>query len=670
MGSTRLPGKVLADVVGKPMLYHVVNRARRVKGLDSIVVATTHRPQDDAVERICTEIGSPCFRGSDDDVLDRYYQAAKAFGARVIMRITSDCPLLDPEVSHAVLTRFCRGDVDYASNIQPPTFPDGLDTEIFSFAALEQSWREATLASEREHVTPYMWKNPEKFRLANVTHSPDLSAYRWTVDEAQDLEFVRSVYRSVGRSVFGIGEVIHILGLYPEVGRLEGRSVRNSEHSPDPSSLEQLQFSNLAHRLIPGGAHTYSRGDDQFPANAPRAFVRGKGSRVRDLDGNEYVDWGMGINNVLVGHAEEAIDEAAIAAIRNGQAFSRPTPLEVAVAERLTNLFPGMEMAKFGKNGSDGNTAAIRLARAITGRDLIGYDAAAPFLSIHDWFIGTTAVNAGVPSVVQNLSVSFTFNDIGSVERMFAEHPQKIACLILEVCRETRPVRGFLEGLRRLCDQEGTLLIFDEVVTAFRYALHGAHSLFGVVPDFMSVGKGVANGYSLAGILGKREYMERGGMRHPRERVFFLSTTNGPEQSALAAGLATIEFYLQHDVIAHLYQVGDQLIQGLGEASARHGIAGFVSAASDFSCRPILQCLDSAKQPSMEYRTLFLQEMITRRVFMPWLCPSFRHGNSEISQTLEAFDGACAVYARALAEGSVEGFLIGPPAKPVFRKFT
>ena len=213
--------------------------------------------------------------------------------------------------------------------------------------------------------------------------------------------------------------------------------------------------------------------------SAPHTFVSGKGGRVRALDGQEYVDWGMGINNVLIGHAEDVIDEAAIAAIRKGQAFSRPTLLEVALAESVTSLFPGLEMAKFGKNGSDGNTAAIRLARAITGRPLIGYDATAPFLSIHDWFIGKTLVNAGVPDEIQKLSVPFAFNDTPSVERMFAEHPGQIASVILEVCRDTKPAPGFLMTLRRLCDREGALLIFDEVVTGFRYELHGAHSLFG-----------------------------------------------------------------------------------------------------------------------------------------------------------------------------------------------
>jgi glutamate-1-semialdehyde 2,1-aminomutase len=428
-------------------------------------------------------------------------------------------------------------------------------------------------------------------------------------------------------------------------------------------------FSDRAHRVIPGGAHTYSRGDDQFPELGPKAFVRGKGGRAWDLEQVEYVDWGMGINNVLIGHAEDVIDDAAIAAIRNGQAFSRPTPLEVESAEAILELFPGMDMVKYGKNGSDANTAAVRLSRAITGRDLIAYDESAPFLAIHDWFIGKTPVGAGVPKSIQDLSVGFRFNDTSSVERMFAEHPRQIACLVMEVCRDVRPASGFLETIRRLCDANGTLLVFDEVVTGFRFALNGAHSLFGVLPDFISIGKGMANGYAISAILGKREYMERGGLYHDKERVFFLSTTNGPEQSALAATLATIRFFQANDVIGHSYATGQALVDGIAEASRRHGIEGFVSGASDFSCRPALKFFGPDSQLSLEYRTLFLQEMFRHGVFMPWICPAFRHGAAEIGRTLEAIDKACAVYARALEARSVNEFLAGPAARPVFRKF-
>jgi len=436
-----------------------------------------------------------------------------------------------------------------------------------------------------------------------------------------------------------------------------------------PASQEGGAFSARAHDVIPGGAHTYSKGDDQFPSNAPRAFLSGKGGRVLDIDGREFVDWGMGINNVLIGHAEDSIDEAAVAAIRNGQNFSRPTTLEVEAAEALVKLFAGMDMAKFAKNGSDANSAALRLARAITGREPVAYDASAPFLSIHDWFIGNTVMDTGIPQAISRLAVPFRYNDVESVERIFAEHPRKLAAVILEPCRETKPVPGFLERIRALCSQHGTLLVFDEVVTGFRYSLHGAYSLLGVTPDLMSVGKAMANGYALAALLGRRDCMERGGLRHKDTRCFLLSTTNGAEQSSLAACLATIRFYQSHDVIGRLHETGQVLMNGFNEAAGRNGLINYVKAASDFACRPTATFLGPDGWPSSAYRTLFLQEVIRRGVFMSWLCPAFRHGDAEISQTFEAFESACAVYARALEKKTVEGFLEGPAAKPVFRTY-
>lgn len=437
---------------------------------------------------------------------------------------------------------------------------------------------------------------------------------------------------------------------------------------PHAIATEDERFSERAHRVIPGGAHTYSRGDDQFPHTAPRAFVRGKGARVWGLNGAEYVDLGMGINNVLIGHAEEEIDDAAVATIRSGQAFSRPSPLEVEAAEALVGLFPGMEMAKFAKNGSDANTAAVLLARAITGHSLIGYDSTSPFLAIHDWFIGTTTVSAGVPEAVRRLSVPFVFNDVGSVERMFTQHGADLAAVVLEVCRDQRPLPEFLVRLRALCDRHGTLLVFDEVVTGFRYGLHGAYSLFGVTPDLLSIGKAMANGYALAALLGRAKYLERGGIRHTDERIFFLSTTNGPERSALAACLATVAFYKQHDVITRLYETGRRLMAAFNDASTEAGIADQLHLHGDFACRPFLATLDRAGRPSAPLRTLFLQETMRRGLFMPWVCPSYRYGVAELERTLEAVRAAVRVYAIALERGSVEGLLVGPAVRPVFRR--
>lgn len=428
------------------------------------------------------------------------------------------------------------------------------------------------------------------------------------------------------------------------------------------------EFRRRAHAVIPGGAHTYSKGDDQLPLCAPAAFTRGKAGRAWDLHGREFVDWGMGINNVLIGHAEDEIDEAVITAIRGGQNLSRPTLREVETAEAVLELFPGFDMIKFAKDGSDVNTAALRLARAVTGRQLVAFDGAAPFLSIDDWFIGNTPMRAGVADATVTMTVAFRYNDLASVDAVFAEHGPRLAAVILEPCREVRPVPGFLETIRRLCDAHGTLLIFDEVVTAFRYGLHGAHALFGVRPDLMSIGKGMANGYAVSALVGRREHMERGGLSHDADRCFLLSTTNGAEQSGLGAVRATVRFYRTHDVIGRLAATGRALLGGLRETAQRHDVGDRVFPATDFDCRPVIRFLDAEGQLSQAYRTLFIQEMLRADVFMPWACACYRHDECDLERTYAAFDRACAVYARAIEQRSVAGLLEGPAARPVLRQ--
>ncbi len=218
LGSTRLPAKVIADVCGKPLLARVVERARAIPGVDDVILATTNLPDDRKLVALAKEWGLAAFAGSPEDVLDRYYQTAREFPADVLVRVTADCPLLDPEVSGRVVARFRQGDVEYVSNAHPPTFPDGLDTEVFSFATLERAWKEAGLKSEREHVTPYIWKHPDRFRVANVTNEIDLSAHRWTVDEPADLTLVRRIYERLGSDgggPFGMDTVVALLEREP-----------------------------------------------------------------------------------------------------------------------------------------------------------------------------------------------------------------------------------------------------------------------------------------------------------------------------------------------------------------------------------------------------------------------------------------------------------------------
>lgn len=234
MGSTRLPGKTLADVAGRPMLGRLVERAARIPGLQGVVIATTDRPADEAILTFAAREGLPAYAGSETDVLDRVYRAARRHGVSVVVRVTPDCPLLDPAVSGLVLARFlaAAGALDYVSNTQPPTFPDGLDTEVFGIEALARAWREAVLPSEREHVTPYLWKQPDRFRLASVTRSPDLSALRWTVDEPADLQFVRAVYARLGAGTpFGMDDVLALLAREPALATVNAGPGRNEGYA-------------------------------------------------------------------------------------------------------------------------------------------------------------------------------------------------------------------------------------------------------------------------------------------------------------------------------------------------------------------------------------------------------------------------------------------------------
>lgn len=422
-----------------------------------------------------------------------------------------------------------------------------------------------------------------------------------------------------------------------------------------------------AHELIPGGCHTYAKGDDQFPLSVPGFIVRGEGCRVWDADGNEFIEYGMGLRAVTLGHAYPAVVEAASRQMLLGSNYTRPSSIEVECAEAMVELINGADMVKFAKNGSDVTTAAVRLARAYTGRDVVAICGDQPFFSVDDWFIGTTAMSAGIPEAIRNLTVTFRYNDSAGVEELFKKHPGQIACLVLEAATAVEPACDFLHEVRRLCTEHGALLILDEMITGFRWHLKGAQHYYGIVPDLSSFGKAIGNGFSIAALAGKREIMELGGLTHKRERVFLLSTTQGAESHALAATLATISVYRKEKVIDHLWEAGEKLKQGVG------GIIAELKLDDHFQllgkpCNLVYATRDQEKLPSQPFRTLFLQETIKRGLLMPSMVVSFSHGEKEIEQTIQGVGEALAIYRKALDEG-IDKYLVGRPVQPVFRKF-
>jgi len=323
---------------------------------------------------------------------------------------------------------------------------------------------------------------------------------------------------------------------------------------------------------------------------------------------------------------------------------------------------------KFCKDGSDATSGAVKLARAYTDRDLIAICADHPFFSVDDWFIGTTAMNAGIPEAVRNLTVSFRYNDIASVRALFERHPGRIAGCILEAARTEEPRDGFLDELQRICHANGALLILDEMITGFRWDKAGAQKIYDIVPDLSCWGKALANGFSVSALAGKREFMRLGGLDHyDKPRVFLLSTTHGAETHALAAAMASMQVYRDEPVIEHLYRQGTRLKAGAEEAIRRRGLADHVKI-SGRPCCLLYGTLDRDGKPSQAFRSLFLQETIRRGVLMPSLVVSYSHTDADIDAAIDAIDGALDVYARALEDG-VGRHLVGRPSQIVYRRF-
>lgn len=423
------------------------------------------------------------------------------------------------------------------------------------------------------------------------------------------------------------------------------------------------------HQIVPGGAHTYSRGSDQYPEGMAPVIARGYGARVEDLDGNEYVEYGMGLRSVTLGHGYAPVLAAAARAAADGMSFSRPSVWELRAAETFLGQVSGAEMVKFAKNGSDATTAAVKVARAATGRPLIALCDTQPFFSTDDWFIATTPMRAGIPESHGSTTVTFPYNDLDAVRSLLAIHPGQVAGLILEPATAlAEPAPGYLEGLRRLADKDGFVLIFDEMITGMRWSAGGAQAVYGVNPDLSTWGKALGNGFPISALAGRRNILEYGGLNTDASRVFLLSTTHGPETMSLAAYLAVVEAHAEQDVVGIMERQGARLAEAVNEVSRDQGLLDHVACRGRPSCL-IFTTHDHDGRPSQAYRTLFLQELLDRGVLGQSFVISAAHTDADLDQTVTAVSAALEIYGRALADRTTDGHLRGRPVAPALREF-
>ena len=426
-------------------------------------------------------------------------------------------------------------------------------------------------------------------------------------------------------------------------------------------------YGKKAHELIPAGAHTYSRTDEVFPENAPRVFDHTKGVYAWDVDGNKFLDYGMACRSVTVGYGYERISNAAIEQIKKGNTASKASKVEVDAAQTLVDLIPWVDMVKFAKNGSTVTSAATKLARAYTGRKYIVRCKDPSFFSYDDWFIGDTVMNGGIPNDISNLTLQFNYNDIESVKNIFEKYKNQIACLIMEPVDDQVPKDNFLQEVGRLCNEYGVVYILDEMITGFRWDIQGACKYYNVKPDLVTYGKGMANGFSVAALGGKRKIMELGGLIPGKERVFLISTTHGAEMSSLGAFIETVNVYKELNVTDHIWKMGHKLCAGLNDLAKEFNLEDYFYITGA-ECSPNFVVCGKDKKASFEYRSVFCQEMIKNGILMPYIAIAYEHNDSEIDMTLEAARKAMKTLSCAL-DGNVSDFIMGNVIKPVFRKY-
>ena len=676
LGSTRFPGKVLQPVSGVPMIARIVAAARAVPAIAETVVATGEGSANDALGAWCDENGVRCIRGSEDDVLSRMTLAAGETKADAIVRLTADCPVIDPSVIAQVIALYRREGVDYASNVSPPSWPDGLDCEVVSVSALQIAMREAIRASDREHVTPFIRNNRARFSAVNLSCPlPGMADFRWTVDTQDDLSHLEGLLgrlNGIGKAIDGPVSWTDLLWAEEQadsapkserqtrnIGYQLSQGTDRKQGNRPPVSFERSAAAlDRAERTIPLGAQTFSKSKVQFPAGAAPLFLTaGKGGRVWDVDGNEFVDLINGLLCVSLGYCDPEVDAAARRQIDRGVSFSLSTELEADLAERLVRLIPSAEKVRFGKNGSDATSAAVRVARAHTGRDHV---IACGYHGWHDWYIATTSRVLGIPEAIRVLSHSVPYNDLDAMAAVFAAHPGQIACIVMEAANAVPPKPGYLESLKQLAHDNGALLVFDEVITGFRFSMGGAQQLFGVTPDLSCFGKGMANGWPISALVGRADVME----------VFediFVSGTFGGEAVSLAAAIATIDKMERDGCVDAMWETGRALADGLDTQIQANGL-GETLSLKGFDPWRLLGVNDAPGGDAMAIKTFLISEMARRGVLtLGSHNISYAHDADDIRQVVDAYADVLPILADKLSRGALERELDAPKIVPVFK---
>ena len=670
MGSSRCPGKTLAPLKGIPLLQWLIKQISNIEPIDKIIVATTDQVEDESIVRLCESLDVDVFRGSENDVLSRYYHCSVLHGLTTVIRITGDCVFITPDTITEVLQFYRENNYIYVSNTLTYTRPEGQDVEIFSFESLENAYLNATSILDREHVTPFMKRIPNG--VYNYAHPESPTKYsRLSVDYLEDLIYAEALLERLLSCqeqpfTFEVLEKTLMNNHREEDNQVVNRgfytSIYNEANGLKAKPLNLVKSEELlarSYKVIPGCAQTYSKSINHHISGVTPAFLaKGKGASVVDVDGNEYVDLIQGLLPNIFGYAHDQINTAVSKSCEQGHSFSLATQTEVLLAEKLIDLFPCAEKVRFGKNGSDATAAAIRVARAFTGRDRV---AVCGYHGWQDWYIGSTSRDKGVPASVKELTSNFKYNDLESIRQLLSSHPGEFAAVILEPFNFYEPLPGYLSDLKSIVHQHGALLIFDETCSGFHFGPGGAQKIFGVTPDLATIGKALGNGWPISAVLGREDIMNL------FEDVFFSFTFAG-DTSAMTAALTVLDLLEKTDAYQRINTFGKTLIDactvfaemsGLQEKWRLQGRPAWLS----------FNFVQESGKPDELLRSLWIQEVTRRGVLiLTTFNPTAIYTEKELFTILNAFAGAFKMVGSAVASKTdLASLLNGPIPTPAFK---
>tara|TARA_B100001059_G_scaffold88128_2_gene86633 strand:+ start:100 stop:2136 length:2037 start_codon:yes stop_codon:yes gene_type:complete len=607
--STRFPNKVLSKIGKNTVTQLVYKRLKKSKLINDIAFTIPSNFKNNKLFQHLKKLNVNIFRGSESNVLDRYFRTATKFKASIIVRITGDCPLVDSQLIDKMLRLFHKKKLDYLYTL-PKSFPDGFDVEIFSLQTLSKIKKKAKNKYDLEHVTSYIRKNPYYFKIESLKYFKDFGFIKVSLDKKDDLSKIRRVFKSFRSNIYFTINDIFKTNKYKQLFKEDLKNNINFLNK----TKEGQELWKKAKKVIPGGNMLISKNPERYLPNYwPTYFKSAKGCKIKDYDGNTFLDISlMGVGTNVLGYGNSEVDAAVKSAVKNGNMSSLNCKEEILLAEKLIELHPEFDMVKFARTGGEANSVAIRIARAASGRDNV---AICGYHGWHDWYLSANLNNnngknlethlikgleiEGVPKKLKKTSFPFEYGNYSKIEKIVKE--KNIGVIKMEVCRNTKPDKKFLKFVRNLATKNKIVLIFDECTTGFRQSLGGLHKSTGVIPDIVIFGKALGNGYAITAIVGKKNIMES-------SQRSFISSTFWTERIGPTAALKTIEYMEKHKTWLKTASIGKKIQKKWSQIAELNKLKIKINGI------PSLTNFVFESENNQSYKTLITQEMFKNNI--------------------------------------------------------